>query len=206
MNILLIGATGMIGSRLLNEALSRGHHVTAAARNPDRIEARAGVTPLRLEITDVPGLSAAAASADVVIAAASPRSTGKPAVEALAYAEALIAALTGKRLVLVGGAGSLNLPDGSPVADHVPEPYNAEARAMRAAFERIAASGIDYTVLAPAGMIAPGERTGTFRLGGRTLLTDADGQSRISAEDYAVALLDEVERPAHRGTIFTAAY
>lgn len=206
MNILLIGATGMIGSRLLHEALARGHIVTAAARNPDRIESRPGVTPLRLEVTDLPALSAAAASADVVIAATSPRSTGNPGAEALAYADALIASLAGSRLVLVGGAGSLNLPDGSPVADHVPEPYNAEARAMRAAFERIAASGIDFTVLAPAGMIAPGERTGRFRLGGRTLLTDAAGQSRISAEDYAVALLDEVERPAHRGTIFTAAY
>lgn len=206
MNILLIGATGMIGSRLLTEALSRGHRVTAASRNPDGIEARPGLTPLRLEVTDVPALAAAAASADVVIAAASPRSTGNPAAEAMAYAKALIAGLAGKRLVLVGGAGSLNLPDGSPVADHVPEPYNAEARAMRAAFEHIASSGLDFTVLAPAGTIAPGARTGSFRLGGRTLLTDADGQSRISAEDYAVALLDEVERPAHRGMIFTAAY
>lgn len=206
MNILLIGATGMIGSRLLAEALSRGHRVAAAARNPEGLEARTGVTPLRLDVTDVTALAAAAASADVVIAAASPRSTGKPADEALAYADALIAGLAGKRLLLVGGAGSLNLPDGSSVADHVPEPYNAEARAMRAAFERIAASGIDFTVLAPAGLIAPGERTGRFRLGGRTLLTDAEGQSRISAEDYAVAMLDEAERPAHRGGIFTLAY
>jgi putative NADH-flavin reductase len=206
MNILLIGATGMIGSRLLAEAVSRGHHVTAAARNPDKLEPGAGVTPLRLEVTDVPALSAAAAASDVVIAAASPRSTGNPAAEAMAYAEALIAGVGGTRLVLVGGAGSLNLPDGSPVADHVPEPYNAEARAMRAAFERIARSDIDFTVLAPAGMIAPGERTGRFRLGGRTLLADAEGQSRISAEDYAMVLLNEVERPAHRGTIFTAAY
>ncbi|MBR0679081.1 NAD(P)H-binding protein [Roseomonas eburnea] len=206
MDILVIGASGMIGSRLATEALSRGHRVTAAARNPEKIGARPGLTPMKLEVTDIPALSAAAASADVVIAAASPRSTGNPAAEAMGYAEALIAGLDGKRLVLVGGAGSLNLADGSPVADHVPEPYNAEARAMRAAFERIAASGIDFTVLAPAGMVAPGERTGTFRLGGRTLLTDAEGQSRISAEDYAVALLDEVERPAHRGMIFTAAY
>lgn len=206
MNILLIGATGMIGSRLLAEALSRGHSVTAATRNPDRIEPQAGVTPLRLDIADVPALAAAAAPAEAVIAAVSPRSTGNPIAEALAYAQALIDGLVGKRLLQVGGAGSLNLPDGSPVADRVPEPYNAEAHAMRAAFDRIAASGIDFTVLAPAGTIAPGERTGSFRLGGRTLLTDANGQSRISAEDYAVAMLDELERPAHRGTIFTAAY
>lgn len=206
MNILIIGASGMIGRRLVAEAVSRGHQVTAAARDPSRIDTRPGVTPLRLEVTDIPALSAAAAGADVVIAAASPRSTGNSTAEAMAYVEALIAGLAGKRLVMVGGAGSLNLPDGSPVADHVPEPYNAEARAMRAAFERLAASEADFTVLAPAGVIAPGERTGRFRLGGRTLLTDAEGQSRISVEDFAVALIDEVERPAHRGAIFTAAY
>ena len=206
MNILVIGASGMIGSRIVAEALSRGHAVIAAARNPAKIAPRPGVTPLALEVTDVAALSAAAAKADVVIGAVSPRSTGNAQAEAMVYAEALIAGLGGKRLVLVGGAGSLNLPDGSPVADHVPEAYSAEAKGMRAAFERIAASGIDFTVLAPAAMIAPGERTGTFRLGGRTLLADAKGESRISAEDYAVALLDEVERPAHRGQIFTLAY
>lgn len=206
MNILIIGASGMIGSRLVAEALSRGHQVIAAVRNPDRVAARPGLTALRLEVTDVPALSAAAASADVVIAAASPRSTGNPAAEALAYVRALVAGLGGKQLLLVGGAGSLNLPDGSPVADHVPEPYNAEAQAMRAAFEYLAGTEAAFTVLAPAGTIAPGERTGRFRLGGRTLLTDAEGQSRISAEDYAVAMLDEMERPAHRRAIFTAAY
>lgn len=206
MNLLIIGASGMIGSRIATEALARGHRVVAAARNPARLTERRGLTPIALEVTDIPALSAAAAQADVVIAAASPRSSGDPATEAMAYADALVAGLGGKRLVMVGGAGSLNLPDGSPVADHVPEPYNAEARAMRAAFEHIAASGIDFTVLAPAALIAPGERTGAFRLGGRTLLTDAKGDSRISAEDFAVALLDEVEKPAHRGAIFTAAY
>ena len=77
---------------------------------------------------------------------------------------------------------------------------------MRLAFEKISESGLDFTVLAPAGLIEPGERTGEFRLGGRTLLTDAEGNSRISAEDYAVALLDEAEAPKHSRQIFTAAY
>ncbi|MEX0302802.1 MAG: NAD(P)-dependent oxidoreductase, partial [Leisingera sp.] len=80
------------------------------------------------------------------------------------------------------------------------------AQGMRQAFEKVAASGLDFTVLAPAGLIEPGERTGKFRLGGRTLLTDAEGSSRISAEDFAVALLDETETPKHPRQIFTAAY
>ncbi len=84
MNILVIGASGMIGSRIVAEALSRGHTVTAAARNPGKIPVRPGLTPLALEVTDIPALSAAAAKADVVVGAISPRSTGTPAAEATA--------------------------------------------------------------------------------------------------------------------------
>lgn len=206
MKLLVVGASGMIGARIVAEAAARGHAVVAAARDPGRIAARPGVAAAALDIADAPRLAELAAAADVVVGAVSPRSTGDALAEALAYAEAMIGAARGRRLMLVGGAGSLNLPDGRPVADVVPEPYAAEAKAMRAAFDRIAASGIDFTVMAPAGTILPGERTGRFRLGGRTLMTDAEGQSRISAEDYAAAFLDEIERPAHRGTIFHAAY
>lgn len=206
MKLLVIGATGMVGSRIVNEALSRGHDVVAATRNPDRIEARAGLTAEALDVTDVKRLSELAAGVDTVISATSPRSSGKPEEEAVSYATALIAALGKTRLVMVGGAGSLNLPDGTPVADVVPDAYAAEARAMRSAYERIKASDLDYTVQAPAGEIAPGERTGRFRLQTDVLLSDAEGNSRISAEDYAVALLDEVEHPQFRRQLFTAAY
>lgn len=202
MKLLVIGASGMIGSRIVAEALSRGHEVVAATRKGTAVE---GARAARLDVADAARLAELSAAADVTISAVSPRSTGDAVAEASAYADALIAGIRG-RLLLVGGAGSLNLPDGSPVADVVPEPYSAEARGMRGAFDKIAASGLDYTVLAPAGLIQPGERTGTFRLGGRTLLTDAEGNSAISAEDYAVALLDEVEAPKHARQIFTAAY
>lgn len=202
MKLLVIGASGMIGSRIVAEALSRGHEVVAATRKGTAVE---GARAARLDVADAARLAELSAAADVTVSAVSPRSTGDAVAEASAYADALIAGIRG-RLLLVGGAGSLNLPDGSPVADVVPEPYSAEARGMRGAFDKIAASGLDYTVLAPAGLIQPGERTGTFRLGGRTLLTDAEGNSAISAEDYAVALLDEVEAPKHARQIFTAAY
>ncbi|PWE33379.1 hypothetical protein DDZ14_06285 [Maritimibacter sp. 55A14] len=206
MKLLVIGATGMIGSRIVKEALARGHEVTAATRNPDNITPQKGLTAISLDVRDEAGLAEAAAKVDTVIAAVSPRSTANAMDEAQSYADALIAGLGDTRLVLVGGAGSLNLPDGTPVAAVVPEAYSAEAKGMRAAYEKIAASNLNYTVLAPAGQIAPGERTEVFRLGGRTLLTDSEGNSRISAEDFAVALLNETEIPAHQRQIFTAAY
>lgn len=206
MKLLIIGATGMIGSRVTREALNRGHEVIAAVRNPAKVQEKDGLRAEELDAADTVRLAVLAAQADVTISAVSPRSTGDAIAEANAYADALIAGLKGQRLVLVGGAGSLNLPDGSPVADVVPEAYRAEAQGMRQAYEKIAGSDLDFTVLAPAGLIEPGERTGTFRLGGRNFLTDADGNSRISAEDYAVALMDEVEQPKHPRQIFTAAY
>jgi len=206
MKILVIGATGMIGARIVKEALSRGHAVLAASRNADEAAGTKGVRPVRLDIADTAKVKETAADADVVVAAVSPRSTGDPEREALAYADALIDSLAGSRVILVGGAGTLNLPDGTPVASVVPDEYAAEARGMRAAFERISASKLYCTTMAPAGEVAPGERTGVFRLGGHVLLTDENGDSRISAEDYAVAILDEIETPRHAGGLFTAAY
>lgn len=205
MKLLIIGATGMVGSRLVAEAETRGHQVVAASRTGSAVGA---TQPLALNVTDRAAVAAAAQTVDVIIGAVSPRSTDDTMAEALTYGGALITAAqdSGKRLVVVGGAGTLNLPDGTPVADVVPPPYQNEAKAMRALYEKLTASPVDFTVLAPAGLIAPGERTGQFRLGGRELLVDADGNSRISAEDYAVALLDEIETPKHLRQVFTAAY
>ncbi|MEX0304127.1 MAG: NAD(P)-dependent oxidoreductase [Leisingera sp.] len=153
MKLLIIGATGMIGSRITAEALDRGHEVIAAVRSPEKLAPRDGLRAEALDVSDTARLAELAAEADVTVGAASPRSSGDAVAEANAYADALIAGLDGRRLLLVGGAGSLNLPDGSPVADVVPEPYRAEAQGMRQAFEKISASGPDFTVLAPAGLI-----------------------------------------------------
>lgn len=206
MKLLVIGATGMIGSSVTEEALSRGHEVVAATRNPEKVEKSDGLSAQQLDVTNVARLKDLIENADVVIGAVSPRNTDNAHAEAMAYVSALIEALGTKRLLLVGGAGSLNLEDGTAVADVVPQEYAPEAKAMRAAYEHLAESDANYTVLAPAGEIEPGERTGQYRMGSRTFLVDAEGNSRISTQDYAIAMLNEIENPAHERQIFTVAY
>ena len=198
MKILILGATGMIGARLTAEAASRGHHVTAASRHGDA-PADDNVTPLALDLHDVPALKDAVAGQDVVIAAASARKTDDPFAETARYAQALVDGLGDTRLIMVGGAGSLNLPDGTPVADTLPDAYAAEAQSMRRAYDTILApSALDLTFATPPFMIQPGPRTGTYRISDRTV---PGGPGEVSAEDYAVAVIDEAENAAHRGTI-----
>ena len=208
MKIFVIGASGMIGSRVVAEAVARGHTVIAGARNPGKIAVVPGVEPVRVDTAELASMVGPAVGADVIVATVSPRSTGDAVAEGIANGKAIIAAAqaAGKRLVMVGGAGTLNLPDGSPLLPHLPEMYLAEATGMKAVSVLLADSGLGWTFFAPAGMIAPGERTGVFRLGGNVLLSDAAGVSAISAEDYAVALVDELETAAHAGQIFTIAY
>jgi putative NADH-flavin reductase len=208
MNILLIGANGMIGSRILSEATSRGHHVIGASRHPEKIVSGTNVQAVRLDATDSAAVTELARKADVIVTATSPRGGGDPMKEAKAVADAAIAAAraTGKRLVVVGGAGSLNLPNGKPLVDTLPPQYQGEARAMRSVLDQLKASNIDWTFFSPAAMISPGQRTGKYRLGTTTLLSDDKGESRISAEDYAHALVDELESKAHPRSQMTIAY
>jgi hypothetical protein len=198
MKLLIVGATGMIGARLTAEAVARGHAVTAAVRDPVRVPA--GIPAVALRADDAAALAAAAAGQDVILAAVSPRSTGDAVAEARGYAAALVAAAvaSGARLVVVGGAGSTLLPDGRRTLEVVPEIYRAEATAGLAAYQDISRSEADWTVVPPPSMIAPGERTGHYRTGGEHLVTAADGSSSISAEDFAIAVLDEIETPRHR--------
>ena len=208
MKIFLLGASGMIGSRILAEATARGHEVIAGARHPENIAAASGVTTVRADLSDSATLARHAAGADVIVTAIAPRSTDNPVEEARAYGAAVMEAAhaAGKRLVMVGGAGSLHLPDGTPVLPHVPEPYQLESRGLKAVYEALKASTLDWTFFAPAGVIQPGERTGSFRLGKDVLVQSEDGSSTISAEDYAVALVDELERSANRKSIMTIGY
>jgi putative NADH-flavin reductase len=208
MNILLVGASGMIGSRILSEATSRGHTVIAAARHPEKIAAGPKVRAVKLDATDKDALTKLAKDADVIVTATSPRGGGDPAKEAKAVADAAIAAATatGKRLVVVGGAGSLNLPNGQPLAETLPPAYRGEALAMRGVRDQLKASDIDWTFFSPAASLSPGKKTGKYRLGTSTLLADEKGDSRISVEDYAEALVNELEKPAHRRSQMTIAY
>jgi putative NADH-flavin reductase len=206
--VLLVGASGMIGSRILAEAAARGHPVIAAARHPEKIAAGDNIRAVQLDATDANAFIALAAHADVIVTATSPRGGGDPMQEAKAVGDAAIAAAraTGKRLVVVGGAGSLLLPDGRPVAETLPAAYRGEALAMRAVLDSLKASDINWTFFSPAAQIAPGKRTGHYRLGTTTLLSDKSGASRISVEDYAQALVNELEAPAHLRAQMTIAY
>jgi putative NADH-flavin reductase len=207
-SILLVGASGMIGSRILNEATSRGHYVIAASRHPEKIAAGPNIHPVKLDATDEKAFEAEAKHADVIVLATSPRGGGDPLAEAKAVSDAAIATAraTHKRLVVVGGAGSLNYPDGRRVVDTLPNAYRAEALAMRNFLDTLKTSDINWTFFSPAFSIAPGAHTGKYRVGTTTLLSDAKGDSRISAEDYADALVSELEKPAHIRAQMTVAY
>ncbi|MBB5116902.1 hypothetical protein AF335_24030 [Streptomyces eurocidicus] len=198
----VLGATGMAGSRVVAEALTRGHAVTAVARSHDeQAPARDGLRRVSADVaTAVSGLLD---GADVVVSAL-------PARTVLPLLPELVAAAGGARLVFVGGAGSLRLPNGERVIDQpgFRDEWKPEASAHVELLDALRAlpEGVDWTFLSPSALFLPGERTGTFRLGGEDLLADAEGASRISGEDYAVALLDEVETPAHRRARFTVGY
>lgn len=207
MNILLIGATGMVGSRVAAEARARGHEVTGVTRSGKDGTARA-------EARDSAAVAKLAQGKDaIVVAVAPPRDGSETVAPLLADGRGVLAGAREagvKRVVIVGGAGSLEIAPGQRLVDtpDFPALYKNEALAQGALLDavRAEAGGLDWTYISPAAEIEPGERTGTFRVGGDQLLTDADGNSRISAEDYAVALVDELEKPQAVGRRITVAY
>jgi len=218
-NIALFGTTGMIGQRILNEALSRGHTVTAIARDPSKIsEKRPNLTVTAGDILKPESVAAAAGGHDVVVSSYGPRD-GDPqqlvtAARSLIEGVAAANRKAGKsiRLIMVGGAASLEVAPGVILLDapNFPAAWKGIASAHRDALHVLRAeagkSGVDWTYFSPAAFIQPGERTGKYRTGTDQLVADAKGESRISAEDYAVALLDEIEKPKSIGKRFTAAY
>jgi putative NADH-flavin reductase len=208
MNVVLFGASGMIGSRILKELLHRGHTVTAVVRNPEKIAAYGAFVVIG-DILDPRGVAAAAKGAQAAISAYAP----PPGDEIMlsAATRSLLEGLTVagvRRLIVVGGAGSLEVAPGVLLVDApgFPPEYKAIALAHREVLPILQASSLDWTYLSPAAFIQPGERTGKFRLGGTQLLADEKSESRISAEDYAVALVDELENPQHLRRQFTVAY
>lgn len=211
MRLLLYGATGMVGQRILAEAVERGHAVTAAARNPDRVQARTGVTPRQGDVLDADSVTSLAEGHDAIVSAVGPGHAGDPCflVEA---ARVLIAAAarTGTRLVVLGGAACTEDEPGLlPVATtDFAATWMGLALAHRDALElyRLAPASVDWTYVSPAATVELGERTGTYRTGGDQPIVDEQGRSRISAEDLAVAILDEGEQPRHRRQRFTIGY
>ncbi|AYZ67824.1 NAD-dependent epimerase/dehydratase family protein [Burkholderia multivorans] len=208
LNIALFGATGTIGSRIVAEAARRGHRVTALSRTPGA--GGAGITAKAADLFDPASIAAALPGHDVVASAYGPKQDDPAKV--VAATEALVAGVRRaglKRLVVVGGAGSLEVAPGKQLVDAegFPDAYKAVALAHRDALTYLRSVGdLDWTFFAPAALIAPGERTGTFRTGAGKLIVDANGDSKISAEDYAIAFVDALEQGSFVREIATVAY
>src|SRR5690242_2968533 len=208
--VALYGATGKSGSRLLKELMSRGHRVTAIARDPAKLpEPGPGVLVKQDDLSDPKQIAEAVDGVDAVISAYAPPQDQPD--EIVGVTERQVAALSqaaNARLIVVGGAGGLNVAPGVTLIDsgHLPQPYLPIAKAHVKALIVLRASTIDWTYLAPAAYFVPGERTGKFRLGKDELIADSAQDSRISMEDYAVALVDELERPRHRRQRFSIGY
>lgn len=211
MKIIIFGASGLLGTRLVSEALLRGHEITAVARD---------VAPLKQRMRPIRVASADATDPDSVAAVATGHEGALSAVTQHAHPEMLSDAARGlleglgragvPRLVVAGGAGSLLVGAGQRLVDtpDFPDDYKPEAFAAADALEIFRAydGPVDWSYLSPAAVLEPGERTGRYRLGGDELLVDAQGASRITMEDFAIAMLDELEHPAHVRQRFTAAH
>jgi uncharacterized protein len=188
MKIVLFGATGMVGSRIAHELEQRGHEVSAATRSTG------------IDATDPLSVAAAVAGADAVVSAVSARGVEYTLVE---IAHALIDGLRRagvRRLIIVGGASSLEVSPGVRLIDtpDFKEEWKPEALQGIASLDVYrSVDDLDWTFASPANFIHPGERTGRYRLGGDQLLVDENGNSEISAEDYAIAIADLIEHGTH---------
>ena len=202
MKIALIGATGNAGTPILNELVRRGHEVTAIVRNPEKIAVQPKVTAQKGDVLDQAGLATLLKGHDAVISAVHfSASDPKKLIEA-------VRASGVKRYLVVGGAGSLEVAPGKKLIDtpEFPPQYKAEAAAGGVFLDLLKQEKeLDWTFLSPSALFIAGPHTGKFRLGTDQLLANDKGSS-ISFEDYAIALADEVEKPAHSRRRFTVGY
>ena len=216
MKIALIGATGFVGAAVLEELIARGHAVTALARHPGSLSLQPSLSVRALDAYDAAAVTAAVHGHDAVVSAFNPGWT-TPDLYALfmkgnsAIVRGVEMALV-KRLLVVGGAGSLfvapgiELVDTSSFAEHVAPNIIPGAKAARDALHALRSNQtLDWTFLSPPALLAPGERSGRYRLGGEDLLMAGDRPAGISVADLAVAIVDELERPRHVRARFTVA-
>lgn len=214
MKIAIFGAGGTIGQRILNEALNRGHQVTAIIRNPSSFNrSDKNLLVAQGDVLDSASVAKSVAGHDVVIGSVGPNSPDGNTEIVVDAAHSLLngASRSGiKRLIFVGGAGSLEVAPGLQLVDSpsFPAAFKKIALAHRDALDvfRATDKDINWLNISPAALIAPGERTGKFRIGKDNLIVDEKGESRISAEDYAVALIDEVENSHYKRERITVAY
>jgi uncharacterized protein len=213
MRLVIFGASGLLGTRLVTEALDRGHGVTAVARDAARLDDRDGRVHLAAgDATDPDSVAKVAAGQQVAVSAVTQHQAPEMLVDA---ARALLEGLARAgvpRLISVGGAGSLEVAPGQRLVD-TPDFHDewkpealAAAEALQVFQKADGDTPVAWSFVSPGALLAPGERTGRYRLGGDRLLADETGRSHISMEDFAIAILDEVEEPKHPRQRFTAAY
>jgi uncharacterized protein len=214
MKIAIVGATGMIGSKLLEEAVDRGHVVTAVSRHATKLPAHDRVRPVEADVNDTEALADAFSGQDAILHAfAPPRlSVAERVEQQRAGTRSIIAAAKSAgvhRVLAVGGAGTLEVSPGVTNADRPEFPASWEGGVKSTALIKgllAAEPDLDWTFLCPSHDIFVGERTGKFRLGLDRMLVDADGKSSISTADYAIAMIDELENPKHSRRRFTVGY
>lgn len=212
MKIALIGATGFIGTALLKEALARGHQVTALVGHPEKLQPQDNLRIEQADVLDGAALAAQLTGHEAVISAFSGHAQKDVYGYYMKGVEAIITATKQagiKRLLMVGGAGSLYAAPGVLVIDSpdFPEQWKATARGALDALKRLRSeSDLAWTMLSPSASIEPGERTGKFRQAADELIVDEAGQSRITTPDFAMAMINELEAPQHVRARFTVGY
>ena len=214
-NVALIGASGFVGTAILNELLMRGHQVTAIVRNPEKINAEnPHLQAVKADVADTETLVKICQGKDALISAYNPGWTNPNIYEETLYNYPLILQAAKQaqvgRLLCVGGAGTLFCAPGLRVVDSgvIPDAIMGGVRSLGEFYLNTLMNekDIDWVFFSPAGTLEPGERTGQFRLGKDDLIVDENGNSHISVEDYAVAMIDELENPAHHYERFTIGY
>jgi putative NADH-flavin reductase len=213
MKVALLGATGFVGSALLKEALDRGHMVTAIVRHPEKLEKREGLTAKAGDVYDTTSLATLIQGNDAIISAFNPGWKNPNLYDDQVRGTAsIIAAIKNagiKRVLWVGGAGGLEVKPGVRIIDNRDMPIwvrPGSLATINALDQLQKESELEWSYLSLSAELKPGQRTGKFRLGSDQLLVDASGQSKISVQDYAVAMIDELERPAHVRRRFTVGY
>ena len=214
-NVLLIGATGFVGSAVLNELVERGHNVTAVVRNVEKIAKNDLVTAVKEDVANVEAIAKLAEGKDAIISAYNPGWTNPDIATLITenYPKILEAAKKSgvERLLIVGGAGTLFCAPGLRVVDSgaIPEEIMGGVRPLGDFFLNtlLDENDIDWVFFSPAGVFdQEGKKTGNYRLGKDDLIVDAEGNSHISVQDYADAMVNELEKPAHHKERFTIGY
>jgi putative NADH-flavin reductase len=214
-NVVLIGASGFVGAAILNEAINRGHKVTAVVRNPEKITLKnVNLTVVKADVSSVETVAKISKGSDAVISAYNPGwSNANIYNETLSVYPAILSGVKKagiKRFLCVGGAGSLFCAPGLRVVDagFLPEEILPAVKSLGEFYLNtlINEKQLDWVFFCPAGNLAPGQRTGKFRLGKDELIVNEKGESNISVEDYAVAMIDELENENHHNERFTIGY